>query len=384
MNNAAVPTVLLGACGGWHLPTTARGFEARGALAGLWISNKNGAGVSPQLFRRCWPFHLLMKPFYHLTPESCWVEKPFYALFPAWRLWVKRQAWPPCDVVHAIMGFGTEFFDRAGRRALKVLEAPNSHPTTYYGYWQRECDIWCPGEKVPLPRWAFARMNRELERADLVLCPSDFVRDTMLANGVPGAKCFVCPFGVDTSIFSKREKPPERPRFISVGMITLRKGHQYLFRAFEMVKREMPEAELVCVGGYRPDFRRERSKWEGSFIHYPHLPHAELAALLRTCTAFVFPSLEEGFARVIPEAMATGLPVIASYESGASTAVTDGAEGFIVRPRDARQIADAMLRLATDRGLNERMGEAAWRGATVQNTWQDYSDRLLAEYRRRL
>jgi glycosyltransferase involved in cell wall biosynthesis len=371
------------------LRQTARAFQNRGALAGLWVSDKNSTGLPPDKYHRCWPYHLAMKPIYrlayHVMPQSLWVEKPFYALFPLWRGWLKRQTWPRCDVVHAMMGFATEPFDRADKHgALKVVDAPNSHPTSYYGYHQRECDLWCPGEKVPIPRWMFARMNRELERADLVLCPSIFVKDTMLANGVPEDKCFVNPFGADTSIFVPRKTIPQKPQFISVGMICLRKGHQYLFRAFEEVRRVLPDAELICVGYYRPDFRLERPRWEGTFTHYPNLSHPELARLLTDCTAFVLPSVEEGFARVLSEAMAAGLPIVASYESGATTQVRDGIEGFIIRLREPREIADAMVRLAQDRALNQRMGEAACRKCAERNTWQDYGDRLLAEYERRL
>jgi glycosyltransferase involved in cell wall biosynthesis len=377
--------VVLATCGSWRLPRIAKAFEVRGALAGLWVSDKNSTGLPPDKFHRCWLFHLPMKPFYHFTPWWCWVEKPFYALFPFWRWWLRRQPLPPCDVVHAIMGFASEPFDWAEKvGALKVVDAPNSHPTSYYGYMQRECDIWCPGEKMPIPRWMFARMNRELERADMVLCPSTFVRDTMLANGVPEGKCFVNSSGVDTSLFVPRKMIPQKPRFISVGSICLRKGHQYLFRAFELVKRAMPDAELICVGNYRPDFRRERPRWKGTFTHYASLSHRELAPLLAECTAFVLPSLEEGFARVIIEAMAAGLPIIASHESGATTLVQDGVAGFIVPPRDPGQIARAMLRLTRDRALNQRMGEAAHRQGAASNTWQDYGDRLLAEYRERL
>lgn len=383
--NADGPQVLLTTCGSWHLRQTARAFEARGALAGLWISDKNSTNLPAAKFRRCRPFHLAMKPFYHLAPWWYWVEKPFYRLFPIWRWWIKRQPWPVCNVVHAIMGFGTEPFDRADRTgALKVVDAPNSHPVTYHDYTRRECDLWCPGEKLPVPSWMFARMNRELDRADLILCPSVFVKDTMVANGVPAEKCFLNPYGADTSIFKKREIPPLKSRFISVGMICTRKGHQYLFRAFAEVKRVMPEAELICVGNYRPDFRRERPRWEGTFTHYPNLPHQVLAALLTECTAFVLPSVEEGFARVLSEAMAAGLPIVASYESGATTLIQNGVEGFIVSPRDPRQIAEALIRLAQNHDVNQRMGEAARLRGAERNTWQDYGDRLLAEYQRRL
>ncbi|MGA2278810.1 MAG: glycosyltransferase family 4 protein [Verrucomicrobiota bacterium] len=381
---SSIPKVLLTTCGDWYLPHTARAFEARNALAGFWISLKNQTKIPADKYRRCWPFHLAMKPFYHLATPIV-TERVFYALFPIWRWWLKRQTWPDCNVVQSIMGFATEPFDRADQTgALKVVDAPNSHPITYYGLPQSEYDVWCPGAKVGIPQWMFARMNRELARADLVLCPSNFVRDTMVNFGVPAEKCFINPFGVDTSVFTPRSGVPEVPRFIIVGSIHLRKGHHYLFRAFQRVKRALPSAELVCVGVCLDDFRREWPRWQGTFIHHPHLSHRELAALLRQCTAFVFPSIEEGFARVIVEAMAAGLPIIASHESGATTLVQDGVEGLIIRPRDVDQIADAMIRLAQDRALNQHLGEAARQRGAERNTWQDYGDRLLAEYERRL
>jgi glycosyltransferase involved in cell wall biosynthesis len=376
--------VLLATSGAWHLPSTAQAFASRDALAGLWISHKNKTGVATGNFRRCWPFHLALRPFYQFAPQL-WTEKAFYAFFPLWQAWFLAQPWPPANVVQSILGFATEPFNRAEKTgALKVADCPNSHPTTFFNYWQRECDLWCPGEKVPIPPWMFARMHRELERADVVLCPSLFVRDTMVANGVSAEKCFVNPFGVETGIFRPRPAVPEKIRFIVVGTICLRKGHQYLFRAFAEVKKKLPAAELICVGDIKADFRREWPKWQGQFTYIPQLAHTELAALLATCTAFVLPSQEEGFARVLSEAMAAGLPILASYESGATTLVTDGVEGLIVRAREPQYIADAMIRVATDRELNQSMGEAAHKKGALKNTWQDYGDRLLAEYAKRL
>jgi len=127
--------------------------------------------------------------------------------------------------------------------------------------------------------------------------------------------------------------------------------------------------------GY-PDFAPERKRWEGTFTHYQHLPHAELAKILRGATAFVFPSNEEGFARSVVEAMAAGLPIIATHESGATTLVDDGVEGLIVRARDVDQLAAAMIKVASDRELNRKMGEAA-HARGVNNTWGDFADRLI-------
>jgi glycosyltransferase involved in cell wall biosynthesis len=382
MNTA--PKVLLATCGGWWLPHPAKAFENRGALAGLWISDKNKASVSAGLFRRCWPFHLAMKPFYRFAPQVL-TEKLFYAFFPIWRGWVKSQSIPPCNVVQAIIGYGTELFDRKELKGtLKVVDCPNSHPLTYYGFWQRECDLWCPGEKVPIPQWMFARMNRELERADCIVVQSSFCRDSMVWNGIPESKIFINPMGVDTYMFQPRQSVPIKPRFICVGTICLRKGHQYLFRAFELVKKLLPDAELICVGQYKNDFQKERRRWEGTFRHIPHLSHADLAALLQTCTAFVFPSQEEGIARAQIEALAVGLPVIGTYEGGATTLVRDGVEGIIVRGRDPQHIADAMIQVYVDPELNRKMGEAALQKGATKNTWQDYGDRLLDAYARKL
>ncbi len=372
-------SVLLLNCGAWHTPNTARAFAERQALAGLWITLGNHVGVPPDKYRRGWPFQAAMLPLYKFASEN-WEERAFYAFFPLWKGWLRLQKFPRFNVVQAIMGYGTEPFDHADKiGALKVVDCVNSHPVSYFGYWQRECDLWCPGAHVPIPRWMFARMTRELERADLILCPSNFVRDSMVQNGISSEKCFVIPFGVDTSIFKPRKSLPAKPRFISVGAICLRKGHQYLFRAWEIARRALPDAELICIGPDKSDFRKEKPKWEKKFTQISYLPRPELAKILQTCTAFVFPSQEEGFARVQIEALASGLPLIGTHESGATTVVRDGIEGIIVPGRDPEKIAEAMIRLAQDKDLNVRMSQAAL-ATTVSNTWQAYGDRLLERY----
>jgi hypothetical protein len=80
--------VLLATAGSWHLPQSARAFANRHALAGLWISNKNSTRVPAELYRRCWPFHVAMKPFYHCAPQIV-EEHAFYAFFPIWKAWLK-------------------------------------------------------------------------------------------------------------------------------------------------------------------------------------------------------------------------------------------------------------------------------------------------------
>ena len=105
--------------------------------------------------------------------------------------------------------------------------------------------------------------------------------------------------------------------------------------------------------------------------------------MLANCSAFVFPSLEEGFARVLSEAMSVGLPILASYESGATTIIRDGVNGIIVKPRDIDGMASAMIKIAQNHDLNFSLGDAAYDVGAKSNTWADYAHRLHAEYIRR-
>lgn len=381
------PHVVFGGMDKWYMNHTARGMHTLGALDGLWVSNRNTFGIDPAKFKRVWPYHLAQKPYYHLGKSDLeermrWVNLPFYDA------WIRLRNLPATtNVVHGPMGSCKALFalaNRSGRKILKVYDSPNSHPHSLKRIWQGECDRFRPGYRIPLPDWAFARMVEEINAADIVLCPSIFVKDSMTAAGVPAEKCFVNHFGVDTSIFKKRENPPARPRFVCVGSITLRKGHQYLFEAFEHVKQQLPDAELIIIGSPRPDFKTQWPQWRDQITHHPSLPHPEINTIFQSATAFVFPSLEEGFARVLSEAMAAGLPLIATHESGATTVIRDGVHGFIVPAGNPEILAARMLTLATEPALNHTLGQAAWTVGAERNTWTDYATRLHLEYKRRL
>lgn len=363
----------------WYLHHTAKSFETSGALSGYWVSNANITCVDR--YRRIWPYHLLKKPFYHL-PFPDLDEWTRWAFLPAYDAWVSRQEIPQdCNVVMGPMGSCESLFRLAEKRdgrILKVFDAPNSHPKTLTRLWQDECDRFVPGYRIPFPAWAVERISREIETADLILCPSDFVKDSMVEQGVDERICFVRCFGVDTSIFQPREEIPADPVFVTVGSVCLRKGHQYLFPAFRKFKRSHPSARLVCVGGLRPDFRQEWPKWCDDVEHHPYMEHTEIAELLKNATAFVLASVEEGFARVLSEAMAAGLPVIATRETGITTVAKHGVEAWVIPSRDEDAIHEALLRLAEDRTMNETVGDNALRIGRQRNTWQDYGDAILA------
>ena len=203
----------------------------------------------------------------------------------------------------------------------------------------------------------------------------------MLYNGVPESKLAVNPFGVDLKVFVPRQCLPAKPRFLFIGGLTLRKGLQYLVPAFEKLKRTHPDAELIVCGPLCPsDFEELFHRWRHVFTYHRSLPHPELASLIRSCTAFVFPSIEEGFARVIAEAMAGGLPIIATHNSGATTVVENGKQGIIVPAWSSDAVHDAMLQMIKQPELCDAMGKAAAARMAQDGSWKCYGGRLLETY----
>jgi len=377
--------ILFASCGGGWIHRAAAEVLPLGHEPHLYSPKGNSTQLPAKHFHRCWPYAIACQPFFSFAGGR-FGEKVSYHLLPLWKYWMRLQQPPQCQVVHAVMGSAWEAFELADKMgALKVLDASNSHPTSFYGFWQRELDVWNPGARVTVTRKVFAQANREIERADVILCASTYVRDSMRNNGVSESKLAVNPFGVDLKLFVPREQIPARPRFLFVGSLTLRKGLQYLIPAFERLKRDYPDAELILCGSlYRADFAPLYQRWRHLFTHQDGLPHAELAKVMRTCTAFVFPSIEEGFARVIAEAMGAGLPIIATHNSGATTVVEDGKEGIIVPAWSVSPVYEAMRKLIEQPALCMAMGQAAAARMAAAGSWSAYAQRLLDVYQRHL
>ena len=175
--------------------------------------------------------------------------------------------------------------------ALKVVDSPQQPPHQLFRLLAARVRSLVPGRKgAHTAVDVLARMNRELKRADLIIVQSKFCKESMVYNGMPAEKVMVNPVGVDTSIFKKRENVPDKIRFISVGTICLRKGHQYLFRAFEIVKRKLARGGVDLRWWLQRGFS-ERKDQNGRVVlpTIPTFPHRELAALLHNMHGFVFP-----------------------------------------------------------------------------------------------
>ena len=218
-----------------------------------------------------------------------------------------------------------------------------------------------------------ARKTRELELAELVICPSNFVYDSLSENVRAAKQCVVVPFGSPPSQ-EKRPNESSKLRVLFAGALTQRKGLADLFAAMRLV--DSARVELVVMGSLLRPLSWYRDQYP-NFTYEAPRPHGEVLALMRTCDVFILPSIVEGRALVQQEAMACGLPLIATRNAGADDMIDEGKTGFLVPIRSPEAIAEKIDWCATHRESISGMGIAAQERAATM-TWRGYGEKILA------
>ncbi|HUF53464.1 MAG TPA: glycosyltransferase family 4 protein [Dehalococcoidia bacterium] len=195
--------------------------------------------------------------------------------------------------------------------------------------------------------------------------------------------------GIDYAHFAQETPPiPElmdsKRNIVFVGRQEQRKGLPYLLEAYAIVKKEMPGTRLIIVGpdgGMRPGALRfiEENRLEDvvftDFVSYDDLPR-----YYRSGDVFCAPNTgHESLGLILLEAMAAGVPLVASRIPGFAAVVKDGEQGLLVPPRDASALAEALKRLLSDAGMREAMGKAGAAHARAW-TWEEVSSKVLAFY----
>ncbi len=219
---------------------------------------------------------------------------------------------------------------------------------------------------------------REYEVADVICVPSGFVRDTFVECGVAKEKIYVNPYGVDGEAWravaeARRNKSPAGPFvFIFAGAVMLRKGIAYLLDAWRALGEQ--DAELWLAGGLHRDCREKVRSLPKGVKFLGHQSWDKLAELYERADVYVLPSLEEGMARSVIEAMAAGLPVIVTRETGTTEVMVDGEDGWIVEAANIEALKEALRGAIEGRGRLREMGASA-RARVDGYTWEAYGAR---------
>ena len=308
----------------------------------------------------------------------------FWAMERRARAELARWAAPRVEglaLLDVLSTWGTELgplVQRGGGR--HVCNRGSSHILFQRDLLTEEFARWSCPPPDGFPDWLVERELAEYATADAIAVPSTFVRRTFERRGVPAARVHVTPYGVDLTRFSPRPREDDRFRVLFVGSASVRKGIGYLFEAVRPLVLA-GRAELWLVGAVSTEARALVARHGDIVTPKGFVPPDQLAATFSQGSVLVLPSIEEGLARVQAQAMACGLPVIATPNTGAEDLFDDGREGFVVPIRDSRAIRERLEWMLASPDARRAMGEAAQRRVAASSGWGAYGDAVERLYR---
>ncbi len=207
---------------------------------------------------------------------------------------------------------------------------------------------------------AFQEMAEEADLANGWAAASRYTALTLAEHGIPAEKIHVVPYGVDLKSFQPRSQPPAKGdpfTIVYVGSLIQRKGLSYLLDAVRALKSKNIRLLLRGRGAVDRDLLKSYS--DVDFDLKLGLPLSELVQDIQRSDVFVLPSLTEGFAQVILEAMACGVPVITTANTCAPDVLTEGEHGFILPIRDPTAIEEKLVWGLDNRDALAAMGRSA-------------------------
>lgn len=277
-------------------------------------------------------------------------------------------------------GVSLQSLRRANELGLTtVVERSSSHIKTQRQILNEEFKKYQSGTP-PISDRHINREEAEYQIADYIVTPSEFARNSFLNRGYEETKVKCVPFSIDCSgeapDSSTLNIPDEKRYFIFSGTVSLRKGIQYLLPAWDSL--DLPNAELIITSEVDDSAKQFVKKYRDRdgirFVGWVD----DLDSWFSKASAFVFPTLEEGSARVVYEAMGSNLPVITTFNSG--WVGEDQVHGIEVPIRNSEAIAKAVQYLYHNPEEADRMGNNAHELIESKYTEDNYGERIFSLY----
>jgi L-malate glycosyltransferase len=263
-----------------------------------------------------------------------------------------------------------------------------------FGWWGLKCDfapllvsVW-GSDVIGLERNVLQKflVRRVLLKAEAISVTGEYLRASCaaLVDGL-GDKITVVPFGVSLpDAVTSFPPPPSRLCFIKLHRAQY--GPDILLQALAEVKRCIPDIRLTMAGEgvMTPRLKQLCGELglESNVDFVGFIPNERIYSLLSDHHIMVMPSLAESFGVAVLEAGACGRPVIASRVGGVPEVMHDGETGFLIPPGDPIALADAIVRLARDLALCQRMGQAGRGFVAAHYRWETSLDRMHNLYER--
>lgn len=228
-------------------------------------------------------------------------------------------------------------------------------------------------KKMHMSYWDSKMIKSDIEGCNMVdyfLVPSNFVQDSLVKNGIPMNKIIKVPYGVDISKFTyiPRKKESDMLKLIYVGNISYRKGSH---RLLEVVSK-LEGVELYLAGTFDEKSSLYCNYKDFAHIHFlGFVTRDRLNKLYNNCDIFVLPSLCEGMAMVGLEAMATGLPLVCTFNTGVNDVVENGVNGFVYHADNNAELREKIVWFKNNLEKIPEMAKKA-RATSLNYSWEIY------------
>jgi glycosyltransferase involved in cell wall biosynthesis len=264
-----------------------------------------------------------------------------------------KQEW---DIVHTWSSVSEEILKGlAGKQTISVLMRGSSHISVQAQLLDEEERRTGAPQEHP-EAWVIAREEREYQLADNISVLSSFARDSFLSRGVASDKISVLPLGANLDLFRpdpriieerRRRILSDQPlRILYVGTLSYRKGLSDLAEIFRSLGRGTGhEKQFIfrCVGPVASEAgsRIEELKTFAEFI--PPQPHQSLGEWYNWGDIFIFPTIEDGYALVLTQASANGLPILTTTNSAGPDFLEEGDSGWVLPIRSPKAFIERLL-----------------------------------------
>ena len=283
-----------------------------------------------------------------------------------------------CDIFVGLSSFSLHTMNMAKLSGcVTILERGSAHILAQQDILREEYDLFGLPFAGAHPK-VVEKELAEYDAADWIFVPSEFAKRTFVDKGIDEAKLVCIPYGVDLSFFRQVQKNDRVFRVIFCGNMSLQKGVHYLLRAFSELK--LPASELLLIGNLPADMKPFFKKYAGSYKWIGPVPHDILYRYYSQGSVFVMNSIQEGMAMVQLEAMACGLPLVCTTNTGGDDIISEGNEGFVIPIRDVEALKEKLLYLYENRVIAEEMGERARAKVSRGFSWDDYGSRVMKQY----
>ncbi len=231
------------------------------------------------------------------------------------------------------------------------------------------------------------------KNASIVVTISNYSLEKIQKHyGIEQSKVRIVPNGVDIEKFKPMDNKGVRQQFglgnepcvLFVGSLIPRKGLPFLVEAAKKVVKNKGDTKFLIVGD--GPLRNQLSdslktaNLSRNFKFIGNLKDDVLPAVYNCADVFVLPSIQEGQGIVLLEAQASGKPVVAFDIGGVNEALQDKKTGLLINPRNVDALADALLKLLTDKALREKMGSNGQRFVAENYTWDICAKKMLKVY----